>query len=156
MVDLKDATKPRHIGPKSAAWLRQVGIRTIEDIREHGALASYLKLKRAGFKAGLNVLYALVGAEQERPMNSLTPEEKAALVEQVTAYDEALKESKKQVFEVRDVTAQRKAAGPRHQRLRTARGPDSDAATASSTAATKPSRKSIASKPTRGRNPPAD
>lgn len=155
MVDLKDATKPRHIGPKSAAWLRQVGIRTIEDIREHGALASYLKLKRAGFKAGLNVLYALVGAEQERPMNSLTPEEKAALVEAVAAYDEAQKAAKKQVFEVRDVTAQRKAAGPRHQRLRTARGSDSDSGNAGSTA-TKAARRSAVAEPTRGKDSPSD
>ncbi len=141
MVDLKDASKPRHIGPKSAAWLRQVGIRTIEDIREHGALTSYLKLKRAGFKPGLNVLYALVGAEHERPMNSLTPEEKAVLVDEVAAYDEAQKEAKKQVFEVRDVTAQRKEAGPRYQRLGTARGPVADAAVAVAPASEKPTRK---------------
>ena len=118
----KDKDKLSNIGPKSAAWLRQVGIRSIEDVRQHGAMAAYLKVKRAGFKPGLNVLYALIGAERARPMNSLTPEEKAALVVEVAAYDEGVKQSKKQVFEVRDVTAERTAAGPQNQRLGTARG----------------------------------
>lgn len=118
----KDRNKLTNIGPKSAAWLRQVGIRTIEDVRENGAMGAYLKVKRAGFKPGLNVLYALVGAIESRPMNSLSAEEKAALVEEVTAYDDAQKQSKKQIFEVRDVTAERTAEGPQHQRLRTARG----------------------------------
>ncbi len=118
----KDKDKLSNIGPKSAAWLRQVGIRTIEDVRDHGAMAAYLKVKRAGFKPGLNVLYALIGAERGRPMNSLTPEEKAALVLEVAAYDEGVKQSKKQVFEVRDVTAERTAAGPENVRLGTARG----------------------------------
>lgn len=118
----KDKDKLSNIGPKSAAWLRQVGIRTIEDVREHGAMGAYLKVKRAGFKPGLNVLYALIGAERERPMNSLSPEEKAALVIEVGAYDDAVKQSKKQVFEVRDVTAERTASGPQNQRLGTARG----------------------------------
>ncbi len=118
----KDKDKLSNIGPKSAAWLRQVGIRTIEDVREHGAMAAYLKVKRAGFKPGLNVLYALIGAERERPMNSLSIEEKAALVIEVSAYDDAVKQSKKQIFEVRDVTAERTAAGPQNQRLGTARG----------------------------------
>ncbi len=121
--DRKDSRKDRlsNIGPKSAAWLRQVGIRTIEDVRAIGALAAYLKVKRAGFKPGLNVLYALIGAEREQPMNSLTPEEKAALVLEVAAFDEAQKQARKQIFEVRDVTAERTAQGPKHQRLRTAR-----------------------------------
>jgi len=118
----KDKDKLSNIGPKSAAWLRQVGIRTIEDVRQLGAMAAYLKVKRAGFKPGLNVLYALIGAERARPMNSLTAEEKAALVIEVAAYDEGVKQSKKQVFEVRDVTAERTAAGPQNQRLGTARG----------------------------------
>ena len=128
MTDTKDKAKDKdkdklsNIGPKSAAWLRQVGIRTIEDVREHGAMAAYLKVKRAGFKPGLNVLYALIGAERERPMNSLSAEEKAALVIEVSAYDDAVKQSKKQVFEVRDVTAERTATGPQNQRLGTARG----------------------------------
>lgn len=55
-------TKLRNIGPKSAAWLRQTGIRTQEDLMAVGALAAFVRVKRAGFKPSLNLLYALEGA----------------------------------------------------------------------------------------------
>ncbi len=54
--------KLRNIGPKSMAWLRQTGIRTLEDLQGVGALAAYVRIKRAGFKPSLNLLYALEGA----------------------------------------------------------------------------------------------
>lgn len=59
-----DATpvKMLNIGGKSAAWLRQVGLRTHEDIAAIGALEAFMRVKRAGFKASLNLLYALEGA----------------------------------------------------------------------------------------------
>jgi hypothetical protein len=55
-------TQLRNIGPKSAAWLRQVGLRSAEDLVAAGAVQAFLKVKRAGFKPSLNLLYALEGA----------------------------------------------------------------------------------------------
>lgn len=55
------ATKTLGIGGKSAAWLRQVGLRTHEDIVAIGALEAFMRVKRAGFKPSLNLLYALEG-----------------------------------------------------------------------------------------------
>ncbi|MCX7556097.1 TfoX/Sxy family protein [Xanthomonadaceae bacterium JHOS43] len=52
---------PLNVGPKSAAWLRQVGVRTREDLVEMGAVAAYVKCKRAGFRPSLNMLYSLEG-----------------------------------------------------------------------------------------------
>ena len=54
--------KMRNIGPKSAAWLRQVGLRTPEDIAAVGSVEAFMRVKRAGFKPSLNLLYALEGA----------------------------------------------------------------------------------------------
>ncbi len=54
--------KMRNIGPKSAAWLRQVGLRTREDLEAIGAVDAFMRVKRAGFKPSLNLLYALEGA----------------------------------------------------------------------------------------------
>jgi TfoX/Sxy family transcriptional regulator of competence genes len=54
--------KLRNIGPKSAAWLRQVGLRTPEDLAAAGAVEAFMRVKRAGFKPSLNLLYALEGA----------------------------------------------------------------------------------------------
>ena len=59
---MSEGTKLRNIGPKSAAWLRQTGIRTQEDLVAVGALAAFVRVKRAGFKPSLNLLYALEGA----------------------------------------------------------------------------------------------
>ena len=55
-------TQLRNIGPKSAAWLRQVGLRSAGDLVAAGSVQAFLKVKRAGFKPSLNLLYALEGA----------------------------------------------------------------------------------------------
>jgi len=54
--------KIKNIGPKSMAWLRQTGIRTQADLEAAGSLAAYVRIKRAGFKPSLNMLYAMEGA----------------------------------------------------------------------------------------------
>lgn len=56
------AAKLRNIGPKSAAWLRQVGLRSHEDIAAIGTVEAFMRVKRAGFKPTLNLLYAIEGA----------------------------------------------------------------------------------------------
>lgn len=73
--------KIRNIGPKSAAWLRQVGIRTDEDVKRLGALECFIKVKKAGFKAGLNLLYALAGAEDDCHWQDIGDARKHALLE---------------------------------------------------------------------------
>jgi DNA transformation protein len=59
---MAEPAKLRNIGPKSAAQLRQVGVRTLDDLRAIGSLEAFVKLKRAGFKPSLNLLYSLEGA----------------------------------------------------------------------------------------------
>lgn len=54
--------KIRNIGPKSMAWLRQTGVRTLVDLQAVGSLAAFVRIKRAGFRPSLNLLYALEGA----------------------------------------------------------------------------------------------
>jgi DNA transformation protein len=54
--------KLRNVGPKSAAWLRQVGLRTLDDLAAAGPVEAFMRVKRAGFKPSLNLLYALEGA----------------------------------------------------------------------------------------------
>jgi hypothetical protein len=56
------APKLRNIGPKSAAWLRQVGLRTQADLAAVGPVEAYMRVRRAGFKPTLNLLYSLEGA----------------------------------------------------------------------------------------------
>lgn len=54
--------KLRNLGPKSAAWLRQVGLRTRADLEAAGTVEAFMRVKRAGFKPSMNLLYALEGA----------------------------------------------------------------------------------------------
>ena len=72
--------KIRNVGPKSAAWLRQVGVRTQEDLVRLGPVEAFMKVKRAGFRPSLNLLYALAGAIEDCHWADLPDEHKAALV----------------------------------------------------------------------------
>lgn len=72
--------KIRNVGPKSAAWLRQVGVRTLEDLRTVGVIETFMKVKRAGFRPSLNLLYAMQGALDDCHWADLPEEVKASLV----------------------------------------------------------------------------
>lgn len=65
----------RNIGPKSAQWLKAVGIQTAEDLSDIGAAEAYLRTKAAfPDKVSLNMLYALQGALLDLPWNELPPD----------------------------------------------------------------------------------
>lgn len=75
----------RNIGPKSAAWLRQVGIRSREDLAGVGAVGAFVKVKRAGFKPSLNLLYSLEGALRDCHWQELGEQQRQALVDDYEA-----------------------------------------------------------------------
>jgi DNA transformation protein and related proteins len=79
--------KLRNIGPKSMAWLRQTGVRTLDDLKAVGALAAYVRVKRAGFKPSLNLLYALEGAILDCHWQEIPDERRSVLILQA---DEAV------------------------------------------------------------------
>lgn len=68
-----------NIGPKSANWLKEVGISTLADLQKAGAVLAY-KILQHRFK-GINILmlYGLYGALNNRHWNSLSREEKDTL-----------------------------------------------------------------------------
>ena len=74
------APKLRNIGPKSAAWLRQVGLRTFDDLALIGAVEAFMRVKRAGFKPSLNLLYALEGALLDCHWQQVPDERRSELV----------------------------------------------------------------------------
>lgn len=77
--------KLRNIGPKSAAWLRQVGLRTREDLEAAGAVDAFVKVRRAGFKPSLNLLYALEGALRDCHWQEIPEARRLQLVEAAEA-----------------------------------------------------------------------
>jgi DNA transformation protein len=96
-----------NVGPKSAAWLRQVGVRTMDDLRTHGAVGAFWKVKKAGFRPSLNLLYALAGAEKGCHWTALDADEKHRLVTEANALEDAAKQAKSFVMPARDVTPPR-------------------------------------------------
>ncbi len=75
----------RNIGPKSAAWLRQVGLRTQEDVAAAGAVDAFMRVKRAGFRPSLNLLYALEGALADCHWQEVPEERRQVLVAEYEA-----------------------------------------------------------------------
>ena len=80
MAAKDDSNKIRNVGPKSAAWLRQVGVRTQEDLQRLGPVEAFMKVKRAGFRPSLNLLYALAGAIENCHWADLPDATKTSLV----------------------------------------------------------------------------
>ena len=79
------AAKLRNIGPKSMAWLRQTGVRSLDDLKSVGALAAYVRVKRAGFRPSLNLLYALEGAILDCHWQDIPDERREQLVTEAEA-----------------------------------------------------------------------
>ena len=79
------APKLRNIGPKSMAWLRQTGVRSLDDLKGVGALAAYVRVKRAGFRPSLNLLYALEGAILDCHWQDIPEARRAQLVVEAEA-----------------------------------------------------------------------
>lgn len=78
-------TALRNLGPVSEALLREIGIETAEQLREVGAPLAYRMLEHRRGSANKLFLYALAGALDDRDLNSYSPAEKAALVEEASA-----------------------------------------------------------------------
>jgi DNA transformation protein len=57
----------RNLGPQSEQLLASIGIHSAEQLRQRGALDTFLALRRAGLGRSLNLLWALVGALEPWP-----------------------------------------------------------------------------------------
>ena len=77
--------KLRNIGPKSSAWLRQVGLRTREELQATGAVEAFMRVKRAGFKPTLNLLYSIEGALHDCHWQDITDARRNELVQAAEA-----------------------------------------------------------------------
>ncbi|MCK7595079.1 TfoX/Sxy family protein [Pseudomarimonas salicorniae] len=87
---MSDRGKLLNVGPKSTAWLRQVGIRTEGELRKAGAVGAFVKVKRAGFRPSLNLLYALEGALTGCHWQQVPTERRAQMLEDVEAAEAGL------------------------------------------------------------------
>lgn len=76
----------RNLGPKSAMVLAEAGIRTLDELRELGAVKSYIRVKALRpTLASLNLLWALAAGLEDRDWRDLTRDEKDRLLSEVRA-----------------------------------------------------------------------
>jgi hypothetical protein len=75
-----------NLAPKSSQWLHEIGIHTLADLQAVGVVEAYCLVKAQHDQASLNLLYALHGAVHNVLWNQLTPETKAQLQAEVTAF----------------------------------------------------------------------
>lgn len=66
----------RNLGATSAQWLRDIDIKTVDDLRKLGPIWAYHQLKARRRPVTLNLLWALVAGLADRDWRSLTEEEK--------------------------------------------------------------------------------
>lgn len=75
----------RNLGPKTALWLTEVGIRTEADLRRTGAVAAYRQLKTLrGGQLSLVALYAMQAALMDIDWRELPEAFRQALADEAS------------------------------------------------------------------------
>lgn len=73
----------RNIGAISADWLRDIGIKTIADLREIGSVGAYQMVRRREPRCSRNLLWALAAGLEGRDWRELSDAEKTQLENEV-------------------------------------------------------------------------
>lgn len=68
------------LGPKSEQMLAAIGIETVEGFMAADAFELYLQLRAQQPGLSLNMLYAMLGAQQNRPWQEVAREDKTAIL----------------------------------------------------------------------------
>lgn len=77
------------LGPKSEAWLQEVGINSPDELRAIGAVRAFIRLKKeCSTKPSLNFLYAMVGAIEGEHWLNIAQNEKGRLLMELEGYRE--------------------------------------------------------------------
>jgi DNA-3-methyladenine glycosylase I len=69
----------RNLGPATARWLAAIGVHTRRDLERLGAVEAYALLKGHGYRASLNLVYAIHGALNDRDWRRLPGGERRRL-----------------------------------------------------------------------------
>lgn len=77
----------RNLGPKSAAVLARVGLRTREDLQRLGGVGAYQLLKDNQISVSKNMAYAIEGALMEVDWRALPFEFKLDIHRRIAAYE---------------------------------------------------------------------
>ena len=81
-------TELENLGPKSRAWLNEIGVFTLGDLEEIGSVEAYRQIKARGHNATLNLVYGIQGAIIGAPWNHLPLDIKERLRREVKELNE--------------------------------------------------------------------
>ena len=87
-MPLDDATpivECRNLGPTSSRYLQQMGVYTLGDLKSLGPVAVYVSLLQRHVKPSLNLLWAMMGAVEQRDWREINAIEKSQALELVHA-----------------------------------------------------------------------
>ena len=79
-----------NLGPQSRQWLSDLGVHTLQDLQTHDAVQLYWAVKLRQPKASVNLLYALVGAQQGVHWQQVMQTQKGELLMRLEALREML------------------------------------------------------------------
>jgi hypothetical protein len=66
----------RNLGATSAAWLREIGVHTRDDLQQMGPVIAYRLVKQRRPNASLNLLWAMAAALADQDWRELSPHTK--------------------------------------------------------------------------------
>jgi DNA transformation protein len=91
-VDQSAIEELKNLSGTSARMLKEAGITSPTELHELGAVEAYVRVKRAGVQAGVNLLYAIEGAIRDVSWTELPYNVLASLTLEADAYlaDEGL------------------------------------------------------------------
>lgn len=69
-----------NLGPKSAQWLREIGIDSEQSLLERDPFDIYATLKKSNPSVSLNLLYALIGAKENRHWKEIKDARRAEIL----------------------------------------------------------------------------
>jgi DNA transformation protein len=96
-----ELSKLKGLGPKSEKCLNEIGIFTEEQLRELGAVETFIRLKKeCSIKPSLNFLYAIVGALENAHWANVAKSEKGRLLMELEGYRELKEILKEESIEI--------------------------------------------------------
>lgn len=87
MSSTRSLSELDNLGPRSQEWLNAIGIYTMTDLEEIGAVEAYRQLRELDYPATLNLVYGIQGALMNCPWNHLPPDIRKSLKAQVSELD---------------------------------------------------------------------
>ena len=70
----------RNLGPRSRTWLARQGVHDLDGLRRHDPFRLYARLLAGGVPANLNLLYALIGAIEDRDWREVQRSDRSSIL----------------------------------------------------------------------------